>query len=648
MNGSKFEFRRQVPKLVALAVIALAYMWVSPKPISAERRAELAARFDFEALPLPGPTGREHQPWREVHPSYETIRGWISAVGAAVSLTDLDGDGLSNDVCLVDPRTDTVSILPVPGTGDRYALQILDAAPLPYDSKTMAPMGCVPGDLNEDGRMDVIVYYWGRTPIAFLGTHEPHQAPQFQRQELCASQERWFTNALTRADVDGDGHIDIVVGNYFPDGARVLDASDTTEPQTMQSSMSRAFNAGSERILLYRESRGGADPAVEFVDTRFEVTPNMPNGWTLAIGAVDLTADGKCEIYIANDFGPDRLLHNQSEPGVLRFRLLEGVETPMTPSSCALGRDSFKGMGVDFGDVNDDGRFDIYVSNIAAEYALEESHFLFVSQPGFEAMNDGVAPYRNASEELGVARSSWGWDTRLADFDNDGVLEAVQATGFAKGDVDRWAELQELATANDALLANPKNWPKFQLGDDLCGDAPNPFYVRDGNGKFVDLAAELGLDAPQVTRGIATADVDGDGDLDFAIANQWAESTFYRNDAPSPGRSLVLDLRHGATTGELTIDPQPSELVRSYSAVGSVVRVSLPSGAVKVSHVDGGNGHSGTRSHEVHVGLGDVDPALELAVTVSFRDPAGNEGQKTINLRPGRHVILLGRGKAVQ
>ena len=200
-------------------------------------------------------------------------------------------------------------------------------------------------------------------------------------------------------------------------------------------------------------------------------------------------------------------------------------------------------MGVDFGDLNGDGLPDIYVSNITQEYGLEESHFVFLSTGHTELMKKGVAPYVDRGESLGLSRSGWGWDTRLGDFNNDGVLEALQATGFLKGNVNRWPELHEVVVGNDQLLRHPRSWPILQAGDDISGNGHNHFFVRAPDGRFHDIAAQLSLDQPLLTRGIATADVDGDGRLDYAVANQWGTSYFYRNESNNPGAFLGLRLR---------------------------------------------------------------------------------------------------------
>ena len=635
-------------QLIAAGVILVLYGFARPVALSSNERTATTQRFRFERAELPSVPGPTPRFVREVSPALHRIQAWISSVGGAVALHDLDSDGLSNDVCYVETRTDQLIVAPAPGTPARYKPFTLDADPLPYDSSMMAPMGCLPRDLNEDGWADVVVYYWGRTPIVFLqrpgtpGQPVALQSNSFVRQDLMPVVERWYTNAATFADLDGDSHADLLVGNYFPDGARILDAFSTT-PEQMQDSMTRAFNGGSNRILRWRGATSGETPSVAFEEAHGVLDEPVAHAWTLAVGAADLDGDMLPEVYFANDFGPDRLLHNRSRQGEIRFALLKGEKHFTTPNSKVLGRDSFKGMGVDFSDVNGDGLLDIYVSNISAEYSLLESHFLFESTGEPARMKDGVAPYVDRSEPRGVARSGWGWEARFGDFDNDGVLEALQATGFLKGEVNRWPELQELATGNDQLLRHPENWPRFQPGDDLSGYQHNPFFVRDSQGRFHDLAPELGLDTPQVTRGIATADVDGDGALDFTVGNQWEPSFLYRNRAPTPGAFLGLRLA-------LPITPSRTLLVedglvplggRGTPAINASVVVHLPDGRSLVGQVDGGNGHSGKRSPELHFGLGQLSKDALIQADVSWRDPHGQVRHQTLTLKPGWHTVLL-------
>ncbi|HEV2851245.1 MAG TPA: CRTAC1 family protein [Thermoanaerobaculia bacterium] len=625
--------RRNAVRLVAVALIAGLYGFARIPTLPEGERQALASRFAFSRVPLSTPSGNLDRSVREVHPGFADIAAWISSVGAGVALNDLDGDGLANDLCSVDPRVDRTLVEPVPGTGERYPMFALDPKPLPYDARTTAPMGCLPGDWNEDGRMDLLVYYWGRPPIAFLrrAAEGSPSATAYRPVEVAPGNQIWNTNALTSADVDGDGHLDLIVGNYFPDGMRVLDAR-AVDAAHMHRSMSRSENGGKNRLLLWQGGSAGPEPAVRFADVPNAFDGQTAFSWTLAAGAADLDGDLLPEIYFGNDFGNDRLLKNLSTPGHPRFAVLEGRKTFTSPSSKVLGRDSFKGMGIDFADVNGDGILDLYVSNIAQNYALEESHFVWVSTG--EPIQDGVAPWVDKGESLGLSRSGWGWDARFADFNDDGVPEALQAIGFLRGEKNRWPELHELAMGNDNNMYNPGAWPHFTPGDDLSGHLHNPFFVRAKDGRYYDLAPELGLGDSHVTRGIAIADTDGDGDLDFAIANQWEASWFLRNDGPRRNASLGLDLRLPVAGG----------LTRP--AVGAAAVVTLPDGRRLVGQADGGSGHSGKRSPEIHFGLGRVAATAPVRVDVRWRDGAGRVRTRTMTLTPGRHRVVLGERQA--
>jgi hypothetical protein len=635
-------------RLKGLSVIVLLtglYFATQLPGISAREQLNLTSHFQFQRNVLPPVAGYSTKTIRSVNPQLARISAWVSSVGASIALNDLDGDGLPNDLCYVDTRTDQVIVAPVPGTPQRYKPFVLTPSPLAYDANTMAPMGCLPLDTNEDGLMDIVVYYWGRSPVVFLQHRytQPKEltSTSFKAQELMPSIQDWYTNAAVATDLDGDGHIDLIFGNYYADGSRILDTH-STFPAEMQDSMSRAYNGGSKRFLLWRSA--GSD-RVEFSEQNNVLEGPAKSGWTLALAACDFDGDMLPDIYMANDFGPDVLLHNLSEPGHLHFQRLFGKRTLTTPASKVLGHDSFKGMGVDCGDLNRDGIPDFAVSNITSEFALEESNLVFLSTGNLNQVRAGIAPYREASEPLGLSRNGWSWDIRFGDFDNEGELQIIQAAGFVKGNTDRWPELHELAMGNDNLLRYPVSWPRFHPGDDLSGHDHNHFFVPTASGRYVDLSHDLGLDDPQVTRGIATADVDGDGMLDFAVANQWEDSFFYHNQTATVNSLLQLYLLlpvNGEAEPVTRILPgHPSPGLRGRYAIGATASLHLQDGRLMVQQVDVSNGHSGKRSPELHFGLGRLPVSATVTVDLSWRDVNGTIHRQTLHLSPGLHTILL-------
>jgi hypothetical protein len=637
-------------------LITLSYGMARFPSLPAVERVNLAAPFKFEKLPLPEMANHPAYKYvRQVHPTLARISAWVSSLGAAAAMEDLDGDGLPNDLVYVDPRTDLVTVAPVPGTGNRYAPFTLNPAPLPYNAATMAPMGILIGDFNEDGLMDILVYYWGRSPVIFLrrktagvepGKTAAITAADYAPSELSAAGERWFSNGAVQADLDGDGHVDLLIGNYFQDGAHILDAN-AGGVEAMHEGFSKSLSGGKKHFFLWQGATSGENPTVHFTEVTNVVSPEVEHGWTLAIGVADLDGDQLPEIYFAHDFGPDRLLHNESTPGHLKFTVLEGRRRFTDPKSCVLGCDSFKGMGCDFGDVNGDGILDIYVSNIAEEFGLCESHFLWESTGNLDEMKHGMAPYVQASERLGLSRSGWGWDCRLADFDNSGVLQAIQAVGFIKGKINRWPELQSLGTSNDRIVHDPRLWPSFKPGSDLSGHDLDAFFVRAPDGRYYNVGPEVGFTEPMVSRGIALADVDGDGRLDFILSNQWEPSYFYHNVSPDPGAFLGLHLLlplaadSGAPLRERA--GHPGIDLHGRPAIGAQAHLVLPDGRKLVAQIDGGSGHGSSRSHEILLGLGRLPPDTQLAVQLDWRDINGQVRQAVFKMSPGWHTVLLGQ-----
>ncbi|MGI8665209.1 MAG: ASPIC/UnbV domain-containing protein [Jatrophihabitans sp.] len=643
--------RRLVPGVLAVLVGATLYVSANGA-VAVSGAQETAAHYKFQELPIALPAGYNDQQMntiRAVNPAYEKIRSWISAVGASVAINDITGHGVADGMCIVDTRTNDVIVTytPTAPAADRFTPFILNPAPLPYDN-TMAPTGCAIGDFTGDGRAGFLVTYWGRTPIMFLPKSDATtpSTDAYLRQEVVPSQSadgkyhgsRWNTDAVYIGDLDGSGHPSLIIGNYFPD-SDVLDPNGLRNV-TMPNSLSSGNNAGGDHVLRWFASTSGSHPSAQYVEEAKAIPFQISTGWTLAISGADLTGDGLPEAYIANDFGHGHLLYNESTKGHIKFIEAKGSRTPTTPKSFAVGNGSFKGMGVDFADLNSNGKFDFLISNINVAWGLEESNLVFVNEAKNDAdmaqqLSEGVAPFTQKAQQYGLAWTGWCWDVKTGDFLNNGQQEVLQTDGFIKGDVNRWNWLQEAATENDDLLINPAMWPNFQPGDAMSGNEALAFYAKNSDGTFVNINSELGLAVPTPTRAIATGDTTGAGTLDFAVARQWGPPAFYANTSPDRGNSLELELYRPST------DPAKSghglEAIGT-PAYGATVQITTPQGT-QISQVDGGGGHVGFRSFDVHFGVGSYSGPV--SVHVQWRDVNGGLHQQQLSLKPGIHTLML-------
>lgn len=641
--------RKQIPRLSAVLLIVLAAFMTLGASANVGSVASLRARFSFTKEPLVSVADGPTQSVRQLEPAYQKISTWLSSVGAGVALTDLRGNGLPQDACLVDPHTDTVTVEPAPGTPVSYKPFALEPGPQLYNRNTMAPMGCLPGDFNEDGWMDLLVIYWGRTPIIFLRRPNVHTLSNaaFKPQAAIPGNQSWSSDTVLAADLDGSGHPDLIVGDYPPDGNRLLDRHATSDPaMQMQSSFSNAQNGGGTHILMWTGARGGNDPAVSYRDESAAIPNAIRHGWTLGLAAQNLDQSLLPSIYVANDFGPDRLLYNESTPGHLKFVNLHGQAGFTIPKSYVLGNDSFKGMGVDFGDINGDGKPDIFVSNLTNAFGLEETNFAWINTGDTAEMKKGIAPFTDEADSLGLGRDGWSWDAKFGDFDNSGTQDIVVAIGFVKGTHNLWPQLQELAMANDSLEPDVGFWPQLTTGTDVSGKQSVAFFVKGTNGKWVNVATQIGVGDNSVGRGISTGDVYGNGHLDFAVASQWGQSYLYKNTCVKCGRLLDLNLLlppMGRTLGKTTfIHGAPG--AQGSPAYGATATLTLPGGHVQQQQVDGGNGEDSFRSTHLYFGLGSLPADYPLRVHLTWRDRNGFPHSEFIQVTAGRYNVLLASG----
>ncbi len=489
-----------------------------------------------------------HKP--ELDPRLGNIMPWMASVGAAVAAADYDGDG-DIDLYATDSRTGYPNYLYRNDGGFRFTEVAGEAGVARVNDDRGTSMDAVFGDVDNDGDLDLYVVKWGCN-VLFRNDGDGSFTDVTERAGVgdCGN-----GNAALFIDHDLDGDLDLMVGNYFQN----VDLWNLSTTRIMHDSFETARNAGPN--LFYRNNGDGSFTEIA------EILGLNDTGWTLDIGCGDIDNDGDQDCYIANDFGGDSLFRN------------EGDGTFLNITAQAIGVDTKKGMNVDFGDYNNDGFLDIYVTNITTLEYLREGNMLWHN------MRDGTfvdVGYPTESDDGG-----WGWAGKFLDYDNDGRLDIFTVNGFVSaGEETYWFDLATMATTPDLDTSDSRNWPT--MGDrSFSGYEPFRLF-RNEDFIFVERAAEAGVADTRDGRGIAVADFDEDGWLDLFVATQGDRPVLYRNQGRRGHHWIAFDLRQ---TG------------RNTRAIGA--RVTVRAGELtQIREIDGGNGYASQSSTRLHFGLG--------------------------------------------
>jgi hypothetical protein len=277
----------------------------------------------------------------------------------------------------------------------------------------------------------------------------------------------------------------------------------------------------------------------------------------------------------------------------------------------AIGIDTKKGMNADWGDFNNDGLFDVYVTNITDEY-MREGNFLW--------KNNGDLTFSDVSRETGTYDTGWGWAGKFFDYDNDGWQDLYVVNGWVSaGEENYVVDVFKLITNPDVDLSDARNWPPMG-NKTLSGYQEKCLFHNQEGTLFTNEAARHGLNSKRDGRGIAVADFDNDGRLDLLVSNANAEPLLYRNIQPT-GHHWV----------QFTLHSTRSNLF----AVGTRLWVTA-NGQTQVGFVNGGNGFASQSMLRVHFGLGQATQIARLEVVW----PSGAR-QTFANLQPDRIYAIV-------
>lgn len=436
--------------------------------------------------------------------------------------------------------------------------------------------GCVAADLDQDGKTDLYVVTAGTSSLLWNrgdGTFADGA------RAAGVADYAWHSSAAV-GDVNGDGRPDLFVAGYTDVNAKTP-GSDAGFPT----------NLLGVRDLLYLNVGRGQGGHARFREVGRQAGLETAR-FDHSLGAVfsDLDGDGRLDLYVANDEDPNRLYENvawpggaKADPAALGFRFEERAG----PAGAA---DPNAGMGIADGDINGDEIPDLFVSN-----SRGQPHAVLVGRPPTQS----GAQFADGREGFAAAfgRSFTGWGASLADLDLDGDPDLVLANGA-------------IPVTNLARNAQPIQ----VLENRTAQGAP---------GRFADASTDTGVAGlPRIVgRGVAAADFDNDGRVDFAVN--------------TVGGRLLL-LKSTTAVGHWL------EVALPGFHPGARVTAVLPDGRRLVREVHAGSSYLSSEDPRPHFGLGSATIVSELIV----RFPNGSmtrlhdvAADRLVTVRPGPWVV---------
>lgn len=480
--------------------------------------------------------------------------------------------------------------------------------------------GIAIGDYDGDGRPDLFVVSKTQSNHLFRNLGGFRFEDVTTKAGVAGPAGAWKQGA-TFADIDNDGRLDLYVCRFGAPNLLYINQGDGTFKEEGQvrglavkdASGMAAFcdydrdgflDAYLQTNLLSLRTHPNGQPDYLFHNNRDGTFTNV----TAAAGIAgdtqghavtwwDFDNDDWPDIYVANDFAAPDSLYRNNHDGT--FTNVAGKVLPHTP---------FTSMGADLGDVNNDGRIDLFVADMAATTPRKDLRGMADSRarnqdavetagaaPQFQRnalyLNTGAAALQEAAVLAGIDATDWTWSARFEDLDNDGRIDLHVTNGTNREQHNADLVYRMMAAESPAARVQAmRHSPVF---------AERHLAFRNrGDLEFEEIGRAWGLDQTGVSFGAAFGDLDGDGDLDLVYSNYEKGATVLRNDSDS-GQRLIVDLRGTAS---------------NRFGVGATVKIETASG-IQVRQLVLARGYLSSSEPAVHFGLGTDKRVRQLTVT---------------------------------
>lgn len=504
-------------------------------------------------------------------------RYMMETVGSGAGFFDYDNDG-DIDIYLVQSG-------PLPGLSDdqTFGNQLYrNNGDGTFTDVTMEAgvgdrsygMGCAFGDYDNDGWVDIFVTNFGPNRL-----YHNEGNGRFTDRTAAANlgDPGWGTSAAF-ADYDGDGDLDLYLVNY---GEMTMENNVRCGPADFSQYCGPQAYEGTPDILYRNEGNG------IFRDVTAEAGMTQQTAYLIGTGLgvvwTDYDDDGDPDLYVANDQAANFLYRNRGDGTFEDVSILSGAAYNEEGVAEA-------GMGLDAGDFDNDGDFDLFLTHLSFE---TNTLYRNTGQGTFEDQTYGA--------KLGTPSVLYlGFGTNFFDYDNDGHLDIFIANGHVMDNVH---------------LTKPV----------LSYEEKDQLFRNLGNGDFEDRSALSGayFRTARVGRGAAFGDYDGDGDVDILVTNSNQPAVLLRNEVGTRNHWVALDLRG---------------VKGNRDAIGARVKVKAGD-LILIEEVRSATSYLSQNDLRLFFGLGDRDRVDE----VEIRWPNG-----FVQILPGEKITVDGFNRILE
>ncbi len=449
-------------------------------------------------------------------------------------------------------------------------------------------------DINGDGLMDLYVCAamkkdtLSRANKLFVnqGLNE-NAIPVFEEQaEKYGIAEKGYSMSAVFLDFDSDGLLDLFVLNNL---------LVTSLPGVYRNKFTDGTAGNTDK--LYKNKGDGT-----FTDVS-DASGILIEGYGLGVSIADFNSDGWPDIYVSNDYLSNDILYINNQNGTFSNRITDYIR-----------HQSYFSMGVDVGDIDNDGLFDLITLDMLAETNFrmkttisKTSYQTYVNNEawGYEYQfvrnmlhrNNGPGvPFSEIGHMAGVFQTDWSWSPLLVDMDNDGWRDLMVTNGYPRDITDKdftnfRADMG--ATASPAILLD--SIPIVKI--------PNYAFRNTGNLSFESVSAAWGIDQPSFSNGAAFVDLDLDGDLDYVVNNINQEAFVFVN-------QLNPLVNEGNNYLRIRLKGTPE----NPQSLGAKIWIRTGESTTQYHEHQVSRGYMSTVEEVVHFGVGDTEKIVFLEI----------------------------------